>query len=262
MKTIGFIGAGNVCWHLVKIFSEKGYECQIYSRNPEKTKKLFSDIDTPFSILSIDDKALKTCNLVFITAGDSQIESIAKQQLSGYTGVVVHSSGATSINVLSQFAKHAVVYPFQTFNMGMPLTTTEFPVFIEANSEATKKQLDEWLSPVFSSVNHLDSESRKKLHIAGVMANNFVNALFNAANQLVKEIDLPKDTIKPLVQETMSKYFTDASAWSHQTGPAKRRDYNTIGDHVNFLRVEQPSLEEIYSTLTRFILNNTEAPND
>jgi predicted short-subunit dehydrogenase-like oxidoreductase (DUF2520 family) len=262
MKTIGFIGAGNVCWHLVKIFSEKGFDCRIFSRNPEKTKSNFADIASSFSIISIDDNALKSCDLVFITAGDSQIESIAKQNLSGYTGIVVHSSGATSINVLSQFAQYAVVYPFQTFNMGMPLSAPDFPVFIEANSDATKKVLQEWLQTVFTSVKQMDSESRKKLHISGVMANNFVNALFNAANQLVKEIDLPKETIKPLVQETMSKYFTDASAWAHQTGPAKRRDYNTIGDHVNFLRVEQPSLEEIYSTLTRFIINNTEATND
>jgi predicted short-subunit dehydrogenase-like oxidoreductase (DUF2520 family) len=262
MKTIGFIGAGNVCWHLVKIFSEKGFDCKIFSRNPEKTERNFADITTPFSIFSIDDRALKDCEIVFITAGDSQIESIAKQNLSGYTGIVVHSSGATSMDVLSQFAQYAVVYPFQTFNMGMPLSATEFPVFIEANSETTRNTLQQWLEQIFTSVKHLDSESRKKLHIAGVMANNFVNALFNAANQLVKEIDLPKETIKPLVQETMTKYFTDASAWSHQTGPAKRRDYNTIGDHVNFLRVEQPSLEEIYSTLTRFIINNTEVSND
>lgn len=262
MKKIGFIGAGNVCWHLVKIFSEKEFDCQIFSRNPGKTERNFADIQSPFTILSIDDKALQACDIVFITAGDSQIESIAKQNLSGYSGIVVHSSGATSINVLSQFAQYAVVYPFQTFNMGMPLSTPDFPIFVEANSEATRTTLETWLSTVFGTVKHLDSESRKKLHISGVMANNFVNALFNAANQLVKEIDLPKETIKPLVQETMNKYFTDASAWAHQTGPAKRRDYNTIGDHVNFLRVEQPSLEEIYSTLTRFILNNTEASND
>ena len=59
MKKIGFIGAGNVCWHLVKIFAENGLDCQIFSRNPEKTQKNFADIQSPFSIKSIDDKDLK-----------------------------------------------------------------------------------------------------------------------------------------------------------------------------------------------------------
>lgn len=263
MKTIGFIGAGNVCWHLVKVFAEKEFTCRVFSRNLEKSKKEFNDLKGNVELELLDEKSnFKSCDIIFITVGDSQIESVAKQYLSAYNGIVVHSSGATSLQVLSQFTRFAVVYPFQTFNQGMPLTTGDFPVFIEANNESTKNELLEWLGGMFSQVNALDSESRKKLHIAGVMANNFVNALFNAANQLVKEINLPKETMKPLVQETMNKYFTDASAWSHQTGPAKRRDYNTIGDHVNLLRVEQPSLEEIYSTLTRFILNNTQASND
>lgn len=263
MKNIGFLGAGNVCWHFVKLFTEKGYNCVVYSRSSEKTKANFSAIQGSVEFLDLNQKSqFKNCDIIFITVGDSQIEAVAKQYLSAYNGMVVHNSGATALQALSQFSKYAVVYPFQTFNKQMPLTAADFPIFIEANNKEVEKTLIEWFSKMFSQVKALDSESRKKLHIAGVMANNFVNALFNAANQLVEEIDLPKDTIRPLVQETMSKYFTDAQAWAFQTGPAKRRDYNTIGDHVNLLRVEQPSLEEIYSTLTRFILNNTTASND
>lgn len=260
MKNIGFLGAGNVCWHFVKLFTEKGHNCLVYSRKSEKTREEFKSINGNIKFFDLNDKSqFKDCDIIFITVGDSQIEAVAKQYLSAYNGMVVHNSGATALQALSQFSKYAVVYPFQTFNSQMPLTAADFPIFIEANNNEVEKELIDWFKSMFSQVKPLDTESRKKLHIAGVMANNFVNAMFNAANQLVKEIDLPKETIKPLVQETMSKYFTEAEAWTYQTGPAKRRDYNTIGDHVNLLREEKPSLEEIYSTLTRFILNNTTA---
>ena len=82
---------------------------------------------------------------------------------------------------------------------------------------------------------------------------NFVNHLYQIGNDICIENDLPFDILKPLIQETANKILT-LSPNQAQTGPAKRKDTQTINAHLSFLSDENQ--KEIYKMLTKSINDN------
>jgi len=73
----------------------------------------------------------------------------------------------------------------------------------------------------------VSSEKREKIHLSAVIVNNFVNYLYQVANDLMQEQSLSFDLLKPLIMETANK-INNLSPAEAQTGPAKRNDKKTI----------------------------------
>ena len=67
------------------------------------------------------------------------------------------------------------------------------------------------------------------------------------------ENHLSFDLLKPLIQESANKIMS-LSPIEAQTGPAKRKDTQTINLHLNFLKNENQ--KEIYKLLTKSIIDN------
>ena len=72
-------------------------------------------------------------------------------------------------------------------------------------------------------------------------------------HRIYESTDLFTDLLKPLIQETANKIMT-LSPNEAQTGPAKRRDTQTINSHLTFLTDENQ--KEIYKLLTKSIIDN------
>jgi hypothetical protein len=88
------------------------------------------------------------------------------------------------------------------------------------------------------------------LHISAVFVNNFVNELYEVGYEICLENNISFDILKPLIKETAEKVQT-LSPTQAQTGPAKRKDQQTISTHLDFLKDQNK--KELYLLMTQFI---------
>lgn len=231
---INIIGRGNVATHLTTAFNGKA---EINIVNPRSLEGL--DKNAEFSIISVTDNAI------------GQV-AVALPETSG---IIVHTSGSTSIQVLDcRKEKTGVFYPLQTFTKGVELDYSEIPFLIEAKDNETQKALMSLASIISNNVRSADSETRKILHIASVFACNFTNHLWAIAEKLLTENGMDFNIIRPLLKETLRK-TRDLSPFDAQTGPAVRRDSKTIDAHLSLLESDR-ELKNIYQVLTSSIISS------
>ncbi|MGE0079224.1 MAG: Rossmann-like and DUF2520 domain-containing protein [Bacteroidales bacterium] len=249
MKNVVFIGAGNVSTSLAFAFNIVGWTIkQVYSRSLQNAEIIarnynamainrLSDIDT-------------TANLYIISVFDSSIVSIS-EELKEVEGVVVHTSGSTSLSVLAKTKSRGigVLYPFQTFSRNRLVDLSNVPIFVEANAAQTLVYLTEVAKELSSNVMELDSNKRMWLHISGVFASNFTNHILALTYRLASENGLDFKLIQPLVEETVQKAF-GANPKDVQTGPAIRNDKLIMENHSAMLGKFDEQLQKIYNELS------------
>lgn len=97
----------------------------------------------------------------------------------------------------------------------------------------------------------LDSQARKRIHLAAVFANNFSNYMFTISKQLCDDNNLSFDLLKPIIKETAEKinYMSPEEA---QTGPARRNDHMIMETQEAQLNSD---LREIYRMISKSIQN-------
>lgn len=246
MITVVLIGNGNVGTHLAKaLLTAKNIKLeQVYNRNRSKIAYLQNKVAITNNI-----ETLKKADVYIISVSDNAIKTVAKQLNVG-DGLVVHTSGATPINVLPQ-ANRGSFYPLQTFSRAKQVDFFKIPICIEANTPQNEKKIEALAQSLSSNVLKINSEQRKILHVSAVFVCNFVNHMYYIGQQLCKEHQLPFKTLQPLIQETCEKINTLAP-FEAQTGPAMRNDTQTIKKHLQLLTENQ---KEIYKLLTKSIYN-------
>lgn len=246
MKIV-LLGSGNVATHLAKALKSKGEEIvQVYSQNLDNATLLAQSIATE----AIDDlnEIKQNADLYIISVKDDAIESVAKS-LKNVTGLVVHTSGTTDINILSsQVAKAGVFYPLQTFSKEKPVSFENIPLCIEANDDSQLTILSNLAAKISREVYKLNGEKRKVLHLAAVFACNFPNHLYALANKILSQNDLDFEIIRPLIAETADKVMSNLPE-NVQTGPAVRADESTLNKHLSML-TDMPEVQNIYQTLS------------
>jgi len=246
MKIV-LLGSGNVATHLAKALKSKGEEIvQVYSQNLDNATLLAQSIATE----AIDDlnKIKQNGDLYIISVKDDAIESVAKS-LKNVTGLVVHTSGTTDINILSsQVTKAGVFYPLQTFSKEKEVSFENIPLCIEANDDSQLTILSNLAAKISREVYKLNGEKRKVLHLAAVFACNFPNHLYALANKILSQNDLDFEIIRPLIAETADKVMSNLPE-NVQTGPAVRADESTLNKHLSML-TDMPEVQNIYQTLS------------
>jgi len=246
MKIV-LLGSGNVATHLAKALKSKGEEIvQVYSQNLDNAILLAQSIATE----SIGDlnEIKQNADLYIISVKDDAIESVAKS-LKNVTGLVVHTSGTTDINILSsQVTKAGVFYPLQTFSKEKEVSFENIPLCIEANDESQLTILSNLAAKISREVYKLNGEKRKVLHLAAVFACNFPNHLYALANEILSQNGLDFEIIRPLIAETADKVMSNLPE-NVQTGPAVRADESTLNKHLSML-TDMPELQNIYQTLS------------
>lgn len=242
-----FIGAGNIATNLAISFYNAGCNIvQIYSRNIESAIKLADKVNS--NAINNLPAIANDADFYFICVPDKAIKSVA-DEMSITNGIVVHTSGSTDISVLSNFKKHGVFYPFQTFSKDRVISFKEIPICLSANSDETFKTLYRLALQIGNKVIEFDSETRSWLHLSGVIANNFTNHLLALSYKLSKEKGYDFELLKPLVLETVQKAFEGDPAKT-QTGPAIRDDHTTINSQIEKLKEYSPQLADLYKALT------------
>lgn len=246
---IAIIGAGNTAYSLCKVLKSKGIEpfC-IYVRNPEKAEKVRADLDV--EVVFSYEKVLES-DLAIVAVKDDAISEVAAH-LIDYKGLVVHTSGTKSSEVLNRIERYGVFYLPYTMSKERNISFDDVPLLIYANSPEDMIRLNGFAEQLSSKVQYCDDEQRKAIHLAAVYVSNFTNVMLGIGDKLLKENGLSLDLMRPLVMEMMKKSF-EISPEKALTGPARRGDIQTILDHEEML-VNSPKELEIYKVLTNYIL--------
>lgn len=252
---IVILGCGNVAWHLAKhFFSLKNYELFIYNH---KANALLNDFRSKLkcSTASSLNKIIPNADFYFICVTDKYISEVVKKiKIENKNAVLIHTSGSAKIEELGEYNNSAVFYPLQSFSKNSEVNWKELPIIIEAkNAEVKKKVLV--LAKLFSNnLIILNYKERLKLHLAAVIVNNFVNALFVAAGDLISK-NTHKYKLKillPLIKQTVLK-IESIDPRLVQTGPAKRNDNLVMKKHLKLLS-EEKDLKNIYKQLSKLIV--------
>ena len=252
MIRITVIGSGNVAQHLIKAFakSELVEIVQVYARKKEALSSLIE-----FDKITSDFEELQESDLYIIAVSDKAIADVSKQ-LPFQNRIVVHTSGAASLDVLDAKNRKGVFYPLQTFSKNKDIDFSIVPLCLEAENTFDFRVLETVAKSISNAVFAINSDQRKALHVAAVFVNNFTNHLYHIGKEICGEHQVPFEILRPLIQETAEKINT-LDPVDAQTGPAKRNDNNTIAAHLDYLTNENQ--KNIYKLITQSIQDDRQA---
>ncbi|HVW97384.1 MAG TPA: DUF2520 domain-containing protein [Mucilaginibacter sp.] len=253
---ITLIGSGNVATHLAAAFKNAGHRIvQVYSREMQHAALLAYHVAAE----PVDDLSAISgeTDIFIISVNDDAIVPVAKK-LTGFKKLMVHTSGATSLDALLSFTGNAgVFYPLQTFSKTREVDFLTVPLCVEGGSLVISNQLMELARTVSNDVRQVSSAQRRVLHLAAVFACNFPNYLYDIAQQLLAASDLDFSILKPLILETAQKVQGSLPA-DVQTGPAVRNDRTSMQAHLQMLD-NQPEFRAVYELLSQMIIKKNNA---
>lgn len=251
-NSVSFIGAGRVTTQMAIAFKEAGIPIlQIYSRKLENAQKLTQQLKAGEAIDSLEDFKDES-TLSIIAVADDAIEMLANK-LNLKQSILTHTSGSIPLEALKNGAvKTAIFYPLQSFQIDKKPDWEEIPFFLESKDESLYQTLEFFAKKLSKTVNRLDSEKRKQLHLAAVFANNFPNFLYHISYKILEEKGLKFEYLIPLLKE-MSQRLDGSDPLNAQTGPARRGDIKTIEKHIEMLEGKE-DFQKIYQQFSDLIL--------
>ena len=229
MLKIVILGTGNLAKHLYTAFIKANAVdiVQVVGRNQKELEQF-----SMHSTLSNDFAFIADADVYLIAVKDDAITEVS-QHLLKKKGIVAHTSGALGLKAIQPENK-GVFYPLQSFTKGKTVDFSSIPICIEADEKESLETLRTLANSISENVHHIDSEQRKKLHLAAVFVNNFTNYLFSIGEELCLEEGLSFDLLKPLISETADK-IQAMSPKEAQTGPARRNDTKSMESHLELL---------------------------
>lgn len=249
---IAILGTGNVAWHLAHGFAViNEVEVMVWGRNPQALKALAESANCHFS--SDLGDVCEEADLIVMAVTDRSIESLAHQLTDYSRSVIAHTSGSVGMDVLTGVCKrYGVFYPLNTFSKSAKLDWQNTPFFIESSDKDGEDLMLKLAQLLSKNVRLINSETRRKLHIAAVFACNFTNYFYGLAEELLEKNNLSFDLLRPLIKQTAEKAMEQLPS-KLQTGPAARKDMSVIAKHITALE-NNPKHQELYELISNYIL--------
>jgi predicted short-subunit dehydrogenase-like oxidoreductase (DUF2520 family) len=250
MKIV-MIGSGNLATQLSLAFKSAGKTIvQVFSRTEEHAKELADKIgcnyttrieeirqDADVYIFSVKDDAL-----------GSLLVSVCHERPNG---LFLHTAGSMPMAIFKCHAtRYGVLYPMQTFSKTRNVNFREIPCFIEGSDEDVLAEIRLMAASISNHVVDCDSEKRKKMHLAAVLACNLTNHCYRLAERLLESEQIDFQLFFPLIEETARK-VKDMSPKDAQTGPMVRYDQNVMQMQMSMLSDERT--REIYRLMAESI---------
>lgn len=251
---IVFIGAGNVATNLAQVFFKKISEnIHIHSRTENSAKLLANKLNATYSFNENDIP--NDASIYIISIPDKKLleiinNEILKQKVNN--NLVIHTAGSVKMEVLQKIsANFGIFYPLQTFSKYKKVDFENIPLCLEANSGFNYNRLSKIAFQISEDVRKINFEQRKYIHLAAVFANNFSNAMFSIAENILEEQQIEFNILLPLITETISKIQKN-SPKKVQTGPAIRGDSEVMNKHIELLK-DNNNLQNIYKFVSQNI---------
>ncbi len=247
MLSLVILGTGNVATHLAKVFFKtKNLQLkQVYNHRSNSLK----DFEKYCPVTTNLDQ-LEEADVYLIAVKDDKIKALAARLNIG-KALVLHTSGSVGMNALRNHQNHGVFYPLQTFSKKRSVNFAEIPLCVEANSKENLGKTEKIAREISGKIFKINSEQRRSLHVAAVFVNNFTNHLYQIGAEICEENNVAFEILQPLIKETAAKIET-LNPKQAQTGPALRKDKQSISNHLQML---SPEKQEIYKLLTASIKN-------
>jgi predicted short-subunit dehydrogenase-like oxidoreductase (DUF2520 family) len=249
MKVV-IIGSGNVATVLGrKILRSANEIVQVVGRSTAEVAALAAALQTKYTTDFLDITG--TADIYIIAVSDAAIGAVASQ-LKLSNKVLVHTAAAVSKEVLAQSsACYGVLYPLQTLKKEV-IALPVIPIVVDANNDETMQTLLQFAEGWADGVSVANDEERLQLHVAAVFVNNFTNHLIAVAEQLCANNSTRFNLLRPLMIETIVR--TEGHKASEvQTGPAIRKDFETISKHETVLE-KYPEMLKLYKAVTNSII--------
>ena len=250
IKKILLVGSGNVASHIALNLDSKKY-CihQIFSRSEDNAKNLKNILNCQWTN---NPKKILDSDLTIVAINDDSIKEVLSDLPNNPT---VHTSGNTNISVLENyFSNYGVLYPLQTFKKDVEMEINDIPFLIEANNKIFEKELLDLALCLSNKVEKVNSNERKKIHIAAVIACNFSNHMLVLAKKLMKDSNLEFSLLLPLIRKTFSQINSDPIKL--QTGPAAREDIKVVNEHLE--SIQDKNMNLIYELISKSIIDYNE----
>lgn len=251
IRRITVIGSGNVAEALaLNIAGAWGVELvEVVARNAERGEAIAMAAGCDY--VEMGDEVAQA-DLYIIAVSDRAVAEVAEAMELSEEAIVVHTAGSVELSALGR-GRRGVFYPFQTFTAGRAIDLSDVPIFIEGSDEATTAALEAFAEQLSSKVYRADSHRRREIHLSGVWACNFVNALYGVAADVLHEREgLSFEVLQPLILETAHKAAEAVHPAAVQTGPARRGDSEVMARHEAML-TDKPELQEIYRLISEEI---------
>ncbi len=248
---IVFIGSGNLATHLSQALRQAGHSIlQVYSRTEAHAAQLALKLgaghtdrieavrtDADAYILAVNDDAIAPLAACLCRCNPD--------------AVYMHTAGSVPIGVFSGHARrYGVFYPMQTFSKNRPVDFGRIPCFIEASDADTLSLLQTLAASISHHVVEADSQQRKHLHLAAVLACNLTNHCYRLAERVLEKEHIDFRLFLPLIQETADKVST-LSPREAQTGPMVRYDVGVMDMQLSLLPDERT--RQIYRLMAESI---------
>lgn len=267
--SITIIGTGAVGSALENFFNDYGFK--IMSTWNSREGSVFSDEKGEFQNFKrrLPQHDNEIGELVFITTPDDLISKIARNlsdcDISWKQKTVVHCSGNLNTDELSDLAdrgaKTVSMHPIQTFKKGDRKDRfNNVYISLQGDPEA-KEQLQPLIEKMGAVSISLDKTQKRILHIAAVMASNYLVALMFSAEKLLKDAGLENgfNSLETLVHQTISNVF-EKGPENALTGPISRGDSESVQTHLKELRGKEQ--ENVYKALGHEALKIAEKSGD
>lgn len=248
---IVFIGSGNLATHLSLALQAVGEDiAQVFSRTEEHAKELAEKLDCNYTA-SIDEIE-KNADIYIFSVKDDAISGIAATVCKNTSDAVfIHTAGSVPMDIFKDYAQHyGVLYPMQTFSKARHVDFRPIPCFIEGSDEQTRDLIRHLAESISDQVVLADSEKRRKLHLAAVLACNLTNHCYRLAERVLEEAQMDFRLYLPLIDETAKK-VSEMSPRDAQTGPMVRYDVNVMNRQLELLSDERT--RQIYRLMAESI---------
>ena len=252
MKVV-IVGSGNVAESLAQAIAEaEGLELvQIFARNEERGRRVAELANTEWG-----NTSLAEADLYLISVSDNAVAGCAKLLHIPESAVVAHTAGCCPMESLAPHTHRAVFYPFQTFSIGRKVDFKKGYIFLEGATDHAIQVVEKVAHALTANVLPADSARRAVIHLSGVFACNFANAMYANAAEVLASVNLPFDIVAPVIEETAHKAVQALNPMATQTGPARRGDSETLDRHRKML-ADKPRTKEIYDKISEDICERT-----
>ncbi|MFC2098843.1 Rossmann-like and DUF2520 domain-containing protein [Bacteroidota bacterium] len=247
------MGAGKLAWHLGPALREAGYSIiQVLSRTADSARSLADSLATGWTT---DPGQLDPAADILLYCVSDRVIPDLFCQIELSNRIMIHTAGSVPADVFKGICRdYGVLYPVMTFSKDRKLDFKKIPICIEASSKESLAVIEQMAGRLSDSVQHMDSDTRKVLHIASIIASNFSNYMYYLSGNVLSTKDIDLELLKPLILETTLKIF-EMDPLSAQTGPASRNDSEVIKDHIDLLK-DRPELQKIYTFVSDSITNH------
>lgn len=256
-NSITIFGRGALGSALFDFFKEKSFE--IRSVWDTKHVEIHSTTENPVLVLekNLPTEESELGDMIFIAVPDDQIELLSDQlsriPLQWKNRSVIHCSGNLSSDVCSSLktrgSKIAAMHPIQTFKKGDGFQRFHnIFVTLEGDDELISK-LALIINLMCASGLKINAEQKRVIHIASVVASNYLVSLMHISETLLKDAEIHEslDIIQPLVSQTIQNIF-ESGLKESLTGPISRGDIQSVEHHLKFLKKDD-RYSEIYKLL-------------